>query len=784
MKTMEKEANKTLSDRDNRLTKWAAEPTLQDLKSEFLACASTHGTLVTNIDSWASLHKGDLPAGMKADKTRSQAQPKLVRRQAEWKYSALSEPMLSSNRLFTIKPTTGEDQEAAIQNELLLNHQFNRQMNRVGFVDDYVRSAVDEGTVIARTGWLRETVKIKKKVDVFDYYSPNSQEEQQLIEQAIQAREADPTTFELRAASSLKAAVAYYDEYEEIVIAVATGKQNEVEEEQILKNTPTVEVIDPRNLRIDPTCGGDITKALFMIYSYETTRAQLLADRVRLGYKNLNKVNWESVGPLVTENHHAQSSDTSFQFTDKSRKKVVVHEYWGMYDIHKTGQLVPIVACWLGDVLIRMAENPFPDGLPPFVIVPYMPQKRSVYGESDAALLGDQQQNIGALLRGMIDILGKSAAGQTGVAQGTLDAVNKKRFENGQNYQFNPNMPAQNAILHHTYPELSSSAVNLMTILNNDAESITGTKAFSGGMSGDGYGKVAAGIRGMLDSAAKREMGILRRLVMGLVEIARKFIAMNQVFLSDKEVVRVTNTQRIGLERPEKQTDEEFVTINRVELKGFFDIEIDIATAEVDEAQSQDLGFMLQTLGPKGDWNMVKIILCEIARLKRLPHLEKAIREFEPQVDPVEKKKQELEVALLEVEIAEAQAKAELMKAQAKKALAEAGEVDLDTAETEQGVRHQRALQLAQAQGEANQTYEVTKALVKPKKEGETPGDVEAAIGFNELTKDANKPAPRLPPLPPEPMMQGPEMGMPVDTPPVMPDQSFSGPPEPIMPNV
>jgi hypothetical protein len=204
----------------------------------------------------------------------------------------------------------------------------------------------------------------------------------------------------------------------------------------------------------------------------------------------------------------------------------------------------------------------------------------------------------------------------------------------------------------------------------------------------------------------------------------------------------------------------------------------------VDEAQSQDLGFMLQTLGPKGDWNMVKIILCEIARLKRLPHLEKAIREFEPQVDPVEKKKQELEVALLEVEIAEAQAKAELMKAQAKKALAEASEVDLDTAETEQGVRHQRALQLAQAQGEANQTYEVTKALVKPKKEGETPGDVEAAIGFNELTKDANKPAPRLPPLPPEPMMQGPEMGMPVDTPPVMPDQSFSGPPEPIMPNV
>lgn len=768
-----------MSDRDNRLTSWKSEPELTDLKSEFMACESTHGALVSSIESWAALHKGDLPAAIKSDKTRSQAQPKLVRRQAEWKYSALSEPMLSSHRLFTIKPTTGEDEAAAKQNERLLNHQFNRTMNRVAFVDHFVRSAVDEGTVVVRTGWNRETRKIKKTVEVYDYFTPESEEEQQLITGAIEAREKDRTTFELRAAPALKAAVAYYDEYQEMVIAIPTKKTKEVEEEQILKNCPTAEVIDPRNLRIDPTCGGDITKALFQIYSYETTRAQLLKDRVRLGYKNLDKVNWEAVGPLQNVDHHAQSQDTNFQFKDRSRKRIVVHEYWGLYDINKTGQLVPIVACWIGDIMIRMAENPFPDGLPPFVIVPYMPKKRSVHGESDAALLGDQQQNIGAILRGMIDTLGKSAAGQTGIALGTLDPVNKKRFENGQNYQFNPNTPVQNAIYHHTYPELPASAVNLMTILNNDAESITGTKAFSGGMSGDGYGKVAAGIRGMLDSAAKREMGILRRLVMGLVEIARKFIAMNQVFLSDKEIVRVTNEDPIKLDRPEGQTNDEFVTINRVELEGIFDIEIDIATAEVDEAQSQDLGFMLQTLGPKGDWNMVKIILMEIARLKRLPHLEKAIREFEPTPDPVAAKKAELEVALLEIEIEEAKAKAELLRAQAKKAAADAGATELDTAEQGQGVDHQRKLQLAQAQAEGNQTYEVTKALVKPTKEGEKPGDVEAAIGFNELTKDSNKPAPTLPPAPMEEPMG---MDMPVDTDGMMPEQSFSGPPEPIEP--
>jgi hypothetical protein len=159
----------------------------------------------------------------------------------------------------------------------------------------------------------------------------------------------------------------------------------------------------------------------------------------------------------------------------------------------------------------------------------------------------------------------------------------------------------------------------------------------------------------------------------------------------------------------------------------------------------------------------------EIARLKRLPHLEKAIREYEPQVDPVAQKKAELEVAMLELELEEIKAKTELAKAQAKKALAEAESTDLDMVEQGQGVDHQRKLQLAQAQAEGNQTYEVTKALVKPLKDNEKPGDVEAAIGFNELTKDSNKPAPTLPPAPP------------VDMVPMMPDQSFSGPPEPEM---
>lgn len=741
---METTATKPMSERDQKLTKWASEPELKQLKSEFMACEHTHDALVSNINEWVKLHKGELPPEMKADKTRSQAQPKLVRRQAEWRYTALSEPMLSSSRLFTIKPVTGEDVDGALQNELLINHQFRTKMNRVWFIDQFIRSAVDEGTAAIRVGWEQEIRTIKKMVPIYDYFAVQSEEEEAMIQAALEERQKDPTTFELRAPPSIKASVDYYDETQELVIAIDTKQRQEVEEHQTIKNHPTAEVIDPRNLRIDPSCGGDITKAQFMVYSYETNRASLLKDQKRLNYKNLDAIDWGAVGPLQTEYHHAQGRDSGFQFDDKARRRIVVHEYWGNYDIHNTGELVPIVASWIGDTLIRMTENPFPDGKPPFIIVPYLPKKRDVHGESDAALLEDQQQNIGALMRGMIDILGRSAAGQTGVAQGTMDAVNWRRFQKGQDYQFNPNQNVQNAIHHHTYPEISASAVNLMMILNNDAEAISGTKSFSEGISGSAYGKVAAGARAALDAAAKREMGILRRLVMGLNQMALKIVAMNQVFLSEQEIVRVTNNPALMLNRDAEETNEEFVTINRVELAGNYDIEIDIATAEVDEAQSQDLGFMLQTLGPKADWSITKMILGEIARLKRLPHLEKAVREYEPQPDPIEQKMKELELAKLEAEIAEIQANTAESHARARKAMAEADDTDLSTVERGSGVEHKRNLQQAAAQAEGNRDLEITKSLTKPTKEGEKEGDLEAAIGFNELTRNQDKAAPTV----------------------------------------
>jgi hypothetical protein len=215
-------------------------------------------------------------------------------------------------------------------------------------------------------------------------------------------------------------------------------------------------------------------------------------------------------------------------------------------------------------------------------------------------------------------------------------------------------------------------------------------------------------------------MNILRRLAKGIQDIGVKIMSMNAVFLSEEEVVRVTNRK--------------YVTVKREDLKGNFDLIVDINTAEVDEAKAQDLGFMLQTMGPNMDPEMSKLILADIAELKRMPALAEKIRTHQPQPDPFAEEMKQLELEKARAQIQALQADAEYKMALAKKAAAEGDLANLDFVEEQSGTKHARKLESQSAQARANQDLEVTKALLKPKKAEESVPDVEAAVGYNAMT--------------------------------------------------
>nr|DAT97809.1 MAG TPA: Portal protein [Caudoviricetes sp.] len=691
-----------------KLTSWKNEPTIEVLKRDFEASKQTHIVQANKVIRWNDIRNVTGKSKPVKIKGRSSIQPKLVRRQAEWRYPALSEPFLNSEKIFQVNPRTFEDLDAAKQNEILLNYQFDVKLNKVKFIDDYVRTVVDEGSCIVQVGWERLTTKEKQVVPVYSYYPAEDEEALAILNQALELKQKNPREYNENIDEAIKASIDYSQQNGgEPVLAHQVGEQ-EVLVDKVIENKPTVEILNTLNVYVDPTCNGDLDKALFIIKSFETNQAECKKAGI---YKNLDKVNWAGNNPNSDGDHYT-SADENFN-EDLIRKKVVAYEYWGFYDINGTGSLTPIVATWIGSVMIRMEENPFPDGKLPFVIIQYLPVRNSVYGEPDCELLEENQQIMGAITRGLVDILGRSANAQQGFAKGMLDPLNKRRFENGEDYEFNPNLSPQTGYIEHTFNELPQSVLAYVQMLNADAEALTGVKSFSGGMSGDAYGQVAAGIQGAIDAATKRETAILRRLAYGVSEIGNKIIAMNAVFLSEEEVIRVTNKQ--------------FITIKREDIKGNFDLKVDINTAEVDQAKAQDLGFMLQTLGPNMDPMITMKILAEIADLKRMPTLAEELRNYQPKPDPIEEAKRQLEVE-------EEKAKINFITQRANKLIADTNKVNVETNQIASGAQQSFELAKQAAQARANQNLEITKALVKNRKPDEIQGDIDAGIGYNVMT--------------------------------------------------
>lgn len=696
------------------LTDWKKEPTVADLKEDLLGATYAHTTQVNKIRHWNDLRNVTGSAAPKKVKGRSSIQPKLVRKQAEWRYSALSEPFNSSPDLFTAEAVTFEDEAAAKQNAQLLNWQFRTKMNKVKFIDEFVRTAVDEGTVVVRTGWKRITKKIMVSEPVFAYYEPSTEEELTPLEEALKLKIENPRGF-YDLAPELQAAAEYMLETQKATIAQITGYED-VEQEQVLVNQPTVDIINFENVFIDPSAQGDILKAGFVIYSFETSKAELIKDG---RYKNLDKVNW-SGAEILAQPDHASSTPNDFNFKDDLRRRIVAYEYWGYYNVDDSDELKPILATWVGETMIRMEENPFPDEKPPFTVTVYLPIKRQITGEPDAELLEDNQKITGAVTRGMIDLMGRSANAQQGTAKGFLDVTNRRRYEAGLDYEFNPSAgDPRLSVFQHSYPEIPNSAMNMIQMQNYEAESLTGVKAFAGGLSGEAYGDVAAGIKGMLDASAKREMNILRRLAGGIVEIGHKIAAMNAVFLSEEEVIRVTN--------------EDYVTIKREDLKGNFDFIVDISTPEIDASKAQDLSFMLQTMGPDMAPELSQVILAEIADLKRQRGLAEKIRNWKPTPNPLDEQLKQLEIQKLQMEIEKLKSEAAKNNADAlvKKSAADLN--NLDFVEQETGTKHARDLAKQSEQAQANQDLEVTKALLKSRKPEESKPEIEAAVGFNRI---------------------------------------------------
>lgn len=531
-------------------------------------------------DMWLNESMGN-PYGNEVD-NKSKIVSKDIKKQIEWLIPSAADPFLSTSDVIKCTPITAEDTLSARQNELLLNTQFCRKFSRFNFINKAVRVLATEGTLVIQTGWDYEDKEVEEEVEI-----------------------------------------AVVDKYGNTIIRKEIQKVTKV-----IKNQPTAIVCRNEDIFIDPTCMDDMDKCQFIIHRYESDLSTLKADG---RYKNLDKIDTNSGG--YDPDFDAQDK-TEFKFEDKARKKVLVYEYWGNYDVNNDGITEQIVCAWVGDTIIRLEDNPYPDKKPPFIVVPFSSIPFQMYGEALAENIGDNQKVKTAITRGIIDNMAKSNNGQIGIRLGALDLANRKKFLQGKNFEFK-GTPAD--FWQGSFNQIPGSVFDMLQLMNNEIESQTGVNAFSKGLTGNSLGSSATAARGMLDATALRRLHLVRNIAENLVKpLMRKWMAYNSEFLEEEEVIRVTN--------------EEYVPVRRDDLEGKIDIDITISTYEEANARSQELGFMLQTLGNSIPFELTQLILSEIVKLGRMPELEKALREYKPQPDPIQEQIKQLEIQKLQLE--------------------------------------------------------------------------------------------------------------------------------------
>lgn len=682
----------------SKFVDWINAPTYKDLNADLDAARSDHDKYVARLKEYRVNYNGG--KDIKALPNKSTVKSMLIRKQSEWRYPVLEEPFLNTVSLFDVNPRTGEDEEGAIQNAQLLNYQWNIKVDKVALVTKMVRNYEDEGTAIIQTGWNAEykdeLVNVEKPV----YATP--EESIMMLDMLVQNGEMTP---EQRI------------EFLESGQAMQKGTEIVQEVQSVLaENHVTYMVKDNESVIVDPSCGDDLSAAGFIICEYETNISELKKHEYEKDeetgeetgyYHNLSSLkgmqNEESQYKRI---HGEDKLEDSFEYSDEARRKLTAYEYWGYWDINDDNVLVPIVATWIGTVLIRLEKSPFPFKGLPFDAAANLPLKNNWRGEPSGVLIVDNQEQIGRMTRAMNDMVSRQAVGQTFISdQFFPNRTEKDNYNDGKTTYYRHGMDPKRDIYREKVDSIDNTTMSVIAFNESQAESLTGTKPF--GSSGISTAGGATGVRSATDATAKRELSALRRLSGSLMSgIGRKTIMMNQAFMSEEQVIRITNKN--------------YVTIKREDIQGEFDLIVDVSTPEKDNEKAQDLGFIMQTNAATMDPKLAQKVLGKIVRLKKEPGLADDIEGFEHQpteqeqeqhranMEEASMRKKLLQMQILEMakkienydanilektsrveenarDTAEAQAHAELYLAQADKLRSETDEIDKRYVDSSEG---------------------------------------------------------------------------------------------------
>ncbi len=432
------------------------------------------------------------------------------------------------------------------------------------------------------------------------------------------------------------------------------------------EDAPVVENIQFSELLLDPSARR-MKDLRFAIQRRKVSLDDIKANPVWYGEhseETLSELDGVSSNEYDDYRNIGYGRDDSFNFDDRGRELVELFEYYGVYDLHGNG-LVPVLAIWSGNTLLRMTESPYPpswNGIP-FESAVYTRRPFNIYGESISEMLRSSQRMRQNISTAIVENMKNATVGQRFFQKGAMDQINFRRMLNGERIIY-MNKPPGESFTEGTFNDIPSSVFSVNDMLKGEQDSLSGVSEFSAGMDprslNTNVSATAANITNT--NAAKRMLQITRHISEMLERVFSKWVDLNQMMLQEGVV----------------QDDEEYVTLSGAMLQGQFDVSVRAGTAGMKEAKIQHLQMMMSdpTLPPQLAMGM----RAQLADLLDMPVLAKEIREtLNQEPDP---QQQQMQQIAMQLDMQEKQATIAKDQAQAKKYNAEAMETFVDTERT------------------------------------------------------------------------------------------------------
>ena len=577
---------------------------INNLKQEYESAKTAKTLIEKKIIDWDKAYDAELLGNEVSGK--SQYVSKDIKKLLKWQLPIILEPFVNTTEIVKCQGINAMSVKKAEKIEPLLNYQFCREFDRYNFLRKAIKVMQREGKVVIKTGWNIKT---------------------------------EPQTVQTPLGSQ--------------IVQVP------------IENNPTAIICKNENIFIDPLADGE--EPDFVIYKYETTLSNLKENKTWFNQKAVNTL----IDNINTNNDDDNSSlelnretrnleygnNDDFETTDKSRKKVTVYEYWGKYDINKDGISEDIVCAWVDNTIIKLEDNPYPDNKIPFIFCDFDADPFQNYSDSAVEDLIDNSRLITIIKRGLIENMASANLGQKGIAKGALDSINKKKFYNGENFEYNKNFgdPWQDE-----YHNIGQTPLEMLQMLSSDNEALSGVTKNA---IGEKTANLSATQANQIESATQRRMlDIVRNIAENLVKpILRKWLAYDAQFLSDEEFIYITG--------------QEPLIIDRKDLDGRVHMEMQVTTQAIDDQKSKQLAFLLQTSQQAQDPEITKMLYVKLLKLNKMYEEAKALEEYQPKPDPTQQQTIQLQLAKLQAEVMNLKVKAMENQADIKLKLAKAEEI-------------------------------------------------------------------------------------------------------------